>query len=82
MLTLLYALYCGTPAQCPLQTFSERALDFSEEMLEVVQQKVHFCLKSHKRRFPRKRWNFPSEKLAVVKGSCSFHSELAMEIPP
>jgi len=31
--------------------------------------------------FPRKRWNFPSEKLVLVKGLCSFHSEEAMEIP-
>jgi hypothetical protein len=73
------------------QTFSERALDFSEERVDVVQQNVPFCPKSHTRRFPRKPWNwgrfpkkrwiFPSRRSAVWGISCSFHSEEAVEIP-
>ena len=54
-------------------------------------KKVHFRPKSHQRLFPRyrwilgcfprERWNFPRENLAVLVDSCSFHSEQAMEIP-
>ncbi len=79
-----------TTVKCSLQTFSEILVDFSEGSARLFTKKVLFRPKSHQRLFPRYRWNlgcfprerwiFPRENLAVLVDSCSFFSEEAMEI--
>jgi hypothetical protein len=64
---------------------------FFRRSARLFTKKVLFRPKSHQRlflryrwilgRFPRERWIFPREKLAVLVDSCSFFSEQAMEIP-
>jgi hypothetical protein len=63
---------------------------FFRRSARLFTKKVLFRPKSHQRlflryrwnlgRFPRERWIFPREKLAVLVDSCSFFSEQAMEI--